>query len=677
MSNNSYAAERQDNVIVPISDDSARNRLEKFYRTAFLPLRKEVDEGYQCYRVFVGRRCLVTAHRYVLQNRNRISQKVLGTLYSDGSLRVVAEKMGKAYHQYLLQHPDGEIDDFKHIIILFDDILIHGRALGGLLSEAEDIFADTFLSVSKNSCRRREELYDVFLKRIVIRTAFRNSNPSLLRLRYKSRIIPEDNLYEPSEWRWFGYEIAESVYQAEVPNAAFVPAVLLDGRYMRGRIKKTFLKNAERKGVRQFSCLEKGYLGRDIDAYICLLKDKAGLSAVMTLRCTENYLIPFVFLPRMDLFQYLELCDRIDTLLVRISPRLQRAVLRKSEEWNENRLNRSALLSELLNALLSSLLLRAFLAEIGLPGGNTGEDFVRQHTTVPLVLWNFAYDDDIRELLYTVMDPEVPPVCSLSELQSLLSDFCRRNNSRIFTEISDITERGADGAAMEKALRKIEKVVFDYAISSESRANSLLMGSLSPSERSVRYFSFPSDNTVGDFLHKVYAYRDSWIRRSLPLTDVFFYLLQMMDAGFVSLRVGEDREKPGVPGYIQCIKPGEQSLNTLPYTYAYSLPLLAEIERRCKRQNAVTIYGLNDELTRFFAFYKNYEKRTGADLSFFDQFIPQKNRLLYLLHKIISSGQSCNDYMFLVEKKLRDNGINQNASELIATIRKIFYRVSY
>ena len=76
MSNNSYAAERQDNVIVPISDDSARNRLEKFYRTAFLPLRKEVDEGYQCYRVFVGRRCLVTAHRYVLQNRNRISQKV-------------------------------------------------------------------------------------------------------------------------------------------------------------------------------------------------------------------------------------------------------------------------------------------------------------------------------------------------------------------------------------------------------------------------------------------------------------------------------------------------------------------------------------------------------------------------------------------------------------------------
>ena len=136
MSNNSYAAERQDNVIVPISDDSARNRLEKFYRTAFLPLRKEVDEGYQCYRVFVGRRCLVTAHRYVLQNRNRISQKVLGTLYSDGSLRVVAEKMGKAYHQYLLQHPDGEIDDFKHIIILFDDILIHGRALGGLLSEA-------------------------------------------------------------------------------------------------------------------------------------------------------------------------------------------------------------------------------------------------------------------------------------------------------------------------------------------------------------------------------------------------------------------------------------------------------------------------------------------------------------------------------------------------------------
>ena len=155
---------------------------------------------------------------------------------------VVAEKMGKAYHQYLLQHPDGEIDDFKHIIILFDDILIHGRALGGLLSEAEDIFADTFLSVSKNSCRRREELYDVFLKRIVIRTAFRNSNPNLLRLRYKSRIIPEDNLYEPSEWRWFGYEIAESVYQAEVPNAAFVPAVLLDGRYMRGRIKKTSIE---------------------------------------------------------------------------------------------------------------------------------------------------------------------------------------------------------------------------------------------------------------------------------------------------------------------------------------------------------------------------------------------------------------------------------------------------
>ena len=663
--------------LIHLNNIEASKRLNSFYRTVFSSLRKEVYEGYTCYRVFVGRRCLVLAQRYLLQNKDTIPPDILKTLHSDGGLRLVAVKLAEEFCRFRNNFPTADIEEFKHIVILFDDILIHGRTIGALLSDAEDIFADTYLKLSPNSDLLRKDLYDIFLKCLVIRTAFRNSNPSLLRFRYKSRILDEDNKYDPPDWRQFCYEISDSIYRSEVPNAIFVPAVFLNGIISRERVRKLFLQKARKDGMQHFELIKKSYMGRDIDAYICPLTEKSGLSAVLTLRCTDNYLIPFVFLPELDSKQYQGLFRLIDRFLENIAPGLGQIIYKKQEEWNMQNKRLTVLTTELLNALLSAILIRAFLQDIGYPLQGDDEDFVKKQTTVDMTLWNYAHDNDVKKLLYTVFAPSVTQICPLNELIVLLKDFCTQNNRLLFSEIGDITKQKPGLAAEEKARRKIERVVFDYAISSESKANSLIMGSLSPSEQSLQYLFFPSDNTVGDFLRKLYAYRDSWVRRSLPLTEAFYYLLQMMDADYVSLRVGTDLMKPETTTHIQCVKPGEQALNALPYRYADGLPLLAEIERRCKRQHATAINDLNDDLMRFFSGYQNYEHIKGVDLSFFDHFIPEKNRLIYMLYKTISSDQSCRDYMFLLGKRLENNPNNPDAATLIEKIRTIFYRVSY
>ena len=247
-------------------------------------------------------------------------------------------------------------------------------------------------------------------------------------------------------------------------------------------------------------------------------------------------------------------------------------------------------------------------------------------------------------------------------------------NGRNNPKMAYITENSKSNIQDQKIIKKIEKVAFDYGISRESGSNSLLNGSLSPSEDSIQYLSFPVDNTISDFLKKVYSYRDSWVCSSLSVDDALSCLLQMIDYGCFSIKVGAN-EKNGPIEYIQCIKPEENSLNLIPLRYARSLPFLDCIEHGCKRQGYRDIFHLNDYLNWFFVAYKNYEKKHNVDLSYFNEFVSQKSELVYMMYKIISSGQSCDDYMFLVEEMLKNYSNVMPAEELIKNIQKVFYRV--
>ena len=663
-------------MVTEISDELAKKRLDFFYKSAFLPLVKEADEGYNVYRVFLGKRCLSIACDYINNNKEKINPLILNKVYSENGFILVAKKLAEDFYNFLQGEKDASIKDFKHYVMIYHDIFKHGRTITALLSKAEDVFADTFISLSKNSVYTTEQLYNIFNKFIVIRNGLcKNSYKSFLRERYRTRIINEGEegiKYDSPLWGKISYEIDKNIYNSNGVDVTLQPSILLNKNISRKDIREMFINNKEKNNSNEFNCLNNTYANRNIDTYICKIKNNNSISAVMTLRCNDNYLIPFLFLPTMNSVQHDFIVKKIDALFSSISPKYKGIILKKYEEWCINNQELKGVFEEFLTTLLNTILLRAFLDEIGYSTDNK-EDFVRLHTTTDMLLCNFAYDNDVKKLLYAALDQNLPPVCSLTNLKSLLIELCSKSNSCILNDIWKITENSKSNIQDQKIIKKIEKVAFDYGISRESGSNSLLNGSLSPSEDSIQYLSFPVDNTISDFLKKVYSYRNSWVCSSLSVDDALSCLLQMIDYGCFSIKVGAN-EKNGPIEYIQCIKPEENSLNLIPLRYARSLPFLDCIEHRCKRQGYSNIFHLNDDLNWFFVAYKNYEKKHNVDLSYFNEFVSQKNELVYMMYKIISSGQSCDDYMFLVEEMLKNYSNVMPAEELIKNIQKVFYR---
>ena len=159
------------------------------------------------YRVFIGRRSFVNICKYI--EKNTVDEEILKTIYSDVGIRVTVKKLAKKFFDFTNNSNQKNTARFPYRIIIFDDILIYGRALGGLLSACEEIFADIYYSLDKHgNDYSREELYNIFLGFVKIDTAFKNKSSNLLKTRYQKCIVPKDNYYEPKKWRKFSYEIA-------------------------------------------------------------------------------------------------------------------------------------------------------------------------------------------------------------------------------------------------------------------------------------------------------------------------------------------------------------------------------------------------------------------------------------------------------------------------------------
>lgn len=115
-------------VFFPLSDEDAEQRLDSFFRSSLERFFKE-GKGRTVYRIFVGRRCFVSAGKFI--EKYSIDENIVDTVYSDGGMRVLAKRLAERYYRDCISA--AETPAIKNtIIMLCDDILIHGRALGGL-----------------------------------------------------------------------------------------------------------------------------------------------------------------------------------------------------------------------------------------------------------------------------------------------------------------------------------------------------------------------------------------------------------------------------------------------------------------------------------------------------------------------------------------------------------------
>lgn len=672
-----------DNSFLSLSDIQVNKRFIDFYKSAFEPFSFEIDNNTTVYRIFVGRKCFVTANKYIKVYGSEINSCVLNNIYSDGGLLILAAELAKKYFEIKKTQCDSENIEFNYLIILYDDILIHGRSLSGLLSNAEDVFADTFLKLAKKeniSIMEKNELFDVFLNRVIISTAFVNKNPNLLNYRYKKRILKNsENAYEPSVWRKFSYEIAEQIFRLDIPNAAFIPSLCFDALFKSDTVKNNFESAKNIESLVGFRRIDSTYKNRKLNCYIFLDTKNNSLNYSLTIRSTDSYIIPFVFLPPLSTKQMYNLTVGLNKQfnLSFSENKYFDILIDKFQEWNDSEIKSlNVMYNELINTILSSVLLRAFLEELfSYSSLFSSVSLLYKKSTIDLIMYNYANDEKVKKLLEVIYDPTISPILSLSELKDFL--FRHIGDSFIYSDIDDITQQDSEYERVENAVERIETIVFDYGIQSEANSHKLLSGILLPSYKSIQRLYLPSQNNLANLLRRLYSYNKSWVRNTFSLYSSFSYILQMMDAGCFSLTVGNDPLFN--EAYIQCLKTGEQSLNTIIYRYAEFLPLLDEIERRCYRQGLDPIEFFYDELNDFLFLCKDYLPTENLILKSLKKIEKYsiKHKIAYMMYQIISSGQHCKDFIFLVEKKFSEKREKISAKDYINSVREFYFNTIY
>ena len=434
---------KNDGISINNGNLSCKSVMNSFYHCAFSQTPSERDDELKVFRVFIGRRSFVKAFLYIQEHQ--IDEKICETVYSDVGFRVLAAKLGA---EFVKAFTEKQIDNFfNNRVFLYDDILIHGRALSGLLSAAEEIFISSFEQAApKGLALPRDVLSAIFLSIVTIKTAVQNNQAILLPRRFKmTHDKGSSKKMNPCSWRRFSSEIAEEIYNSGIPNAAFMPGVLFDENSgFRQMLSERFRGLSEQGLLLDFGFSETAYRGRNMDSYISFQFEEDSLLAVFTIRCTDKYLIPFVFLPGISDKQFSLLTKHISDRIKLYSLDLGKLT---EELFDEYRLQVSPYLnvfySELVNMIHGTALLRSFLNVLGI---QIQDSEYNLSTTKALMMSNYAHKSVINELFRLMFDESLPPLYSLKELRRLLVDTTEKK-SCIFSEISDITDKDSDDAA--------------------------------------------------------------------------------------------------------------------------------------------------------------------------------------------------------------------------------------
>lgn len=656
-------------------------RIRDFFSEAFELIDASIG-GANVFVVFIARRCFVLACiflRLFFSNSENYIEKQ-NRVFSDGGLRILAKRLAREFFKD---------NGYRCKIFIFDDILIHGRALGGLLSGIEDIFAQEYLFLRKlnpdyGRDYTRTELYDIFLSFVYVKNAYMNIQPNLLRDRYKSRLCSKNNQSIPREWRKASNSMANLIFNSTIPNAAFVPGILFNNSnfFNKDIIRHKFFEQMHKNNVdtiQNWKYIKNEYKGREMDVYLDAVPSYRDVYSVFSIRCTEHYIMPFVFLPMLDekKYDYLE-----KTIIVKLDGRGYKDALKLYRFFSELKRVKelSGIYAELITMVLSISVLQSFLNSIrcdekNLMGEFSVTEFLDAYTSMPIIMSNYAHEHVIESLMAFLLNPNQRPLFTIEDVRDLIVTLTYKKS---LTNINNHMPQLLNADEQNRIIENLENVAFNYGIKSEKEAYRLSTDAFAPSYDSVEYFYFPMNNNLERFIESVYKTDSEWMSTHVSIYYVFSYVLQMMDYGSLSLTTGSNRKK----SYIQCLKSGEQSLNARAYKYALELPLLKEIEKRCIRMGRAVSSSFENEL-KYFNNLSLYYIEEKNSLLLNDICKKMRNPLVQIdvirfVEYLSETGQQCDDYMFATEEVLENMPeYKMNLSNYENECKEFYYRVIY
>ena len=612
------------------------DELFEFFYNAFR--ETEADNGNKCYRVFVARRCFILGCHFLrlfkgISNIDIDFERTEPTICSDGGLRIVAAQMAQDFFDNLTNQILYDTSLGSYHIYLYDDILIHGRSIGGLLSAAEDIFIQSFLRLcSRNNLDvsiSEDDLRGVFLKSVTIKTAFANYHPSLLNERHKVLFNDDAKYLRTVEWRERSYRYSKAIFDLDIPNAAFIPALGLSSIGSMEYIRESFFSHENQ--TEGFSYKQSVYQGRVMDSYFAPLFSKGKTKCVLSLRCTKDYIIPFVFLPAVSK-------NTLAAMFGYVFYRIGKAVSDRTMEARFVNLlldwvkidELGTMLSELMDLVLSVSLLRAFLDSVNIPLKESEKDNI----SLDIMSFNYAHNPEIEELISLMLSPKTDSVFSLLEIKKLLHFFFIKEEGAILGGRYFYDNR------VDKIDTQLEDLIYEHGINSEKAAYKLSVGSLSPSSDAIEYFILPYENALDNFF--VSDNKDG--EEEIDFVSALTSFLQFMDMGCVAITTGVSDNR-----FIHCVRTGEQSLTIEPFRQARFLPILIEIENRCHRQGRLEKKAFFDEFEDFFRQLHYYDFTYRKEYDLYNELKENKEKLIKFANGIYESGQHLRDYDFIVD----------------------------
>ncbi len=649
------------------------NSLRQFYMNAF---NKGINKS-NSYIVFVARRCAVLGSLFLRSFKNEFTandySKIYESIYTDAGFRSL-----------VLDIADKCCSDFNYEcnIYLYDDILIHGRAISSLLSCAEDIFVSEYRLQLNNKPDEHnqysdEDLAAKFLSFIHIETAAQSKNQLLLKRRFSNRV--ENELQEgfeksdANEWRDKSYRCADTILHSDTPNACFIPHIKLNG-YGFNTIRDLF-GNIGGAGKSRFEFISTEYKDRQLDTYTWLLPMADKAQAVFTIRCTKDYVIPFALLPEcsQEKMDYIEekILQKIRFNAVGDFADKANELTKILKKWNKSE-EISVLYTEVINLILSLSVFKLFLKDLnGSESQFGGIDFadLKDRCNIKSIMYNYAHELVIENLIEMLLDPAIEPLFTYEEIEELFYESADVNKY-IVNNVSQITKEFKDENKSE-IIKHLEDAAFLYGSTSEQDAHSLAISSFTPSYVSIKKLRFPVKNSIEAFLNTVYSQNDGWCCDNAPLKYIVAYTLQFIDAGVLAISTGRNKEK-----YILTVRPGEQSLATVPIRCAKYIPLMCEIEDRCNRQGRTPQSAFFSEFDYFVLLYKqkdidedSKEYQCRQELQDYQETLKKIAEFLY------ASGQSFKDYMFTVNIYFEDN--YEKAKKLESSCKDLYYSIIY
>jgi hypothetical protein len=506
-------------------------------------------------------------------------------------------------------------------ILLYDDILIHGRNINRLLEYMEDLL------VAELPEYEPDEIRGALADAVGISVYVRANGPILLFPRYELHLKSE-RVEDTSFWRKLSSDISTLITRLGVANASYIISAGVDPEIVE---KLDLEPDSEWNRSVYFNNLEY--------ARVALDAESGYVYAIKTLRIIKSEVddayraIPFVFMPNLSGEETLGIWRELSLYLKEYKEWDKYG--RILTDWMHIKGMRS--FNEWLSLLWSNAVLREFQKEYGIRFDETDLE-----AECRKLARNYNWGDieeTIDFLRWTVCTVDV----KASDLTAVLLHNIEKE--RYLLEVDSASDAGFEPEDLEA----LEDIFYDQACRDERDAYETLREFLPPMQK----------RTVRHLKDVRMVFREAGYDKvgADIIQAAVSYFLQMMDAGIVALS-SYPATDIRVVGYSQFVKTGEQSLYIWPTRYCEYLPFLYRVEDRCEQTNR----WIREELIAYFS--SDQCKISGS----------VKEKLIIFVDRMATMGQRPSDwrisYVYKYEKE-------EGEDLLSATLNRIAKHRSY